>query len=174
MLFGLDAKLRRAYDEIPSDLKSGDLMTSKWSSNAQRNAMLLFAIYYCCEITLHSSIVPIFSGSTVRMDISPTLIDSCRTTAVQAATAFAKMIRRVILISPDFSKVATFVAYAAFTAGSVLAILSTSQRQGQQRASWYAHGLACLLELKEMKEYFPGLAGMVSSLSRTSSSGNQP
>lgn len=157
----LEAKLHRVYDEIPAEVKSDDVMSADGTERTQRNAMLLHAIYYCCLLYLHSSVVPIFSGSTADSKVSPTLLDSCGRTVLETAQNFMTLIKGFLRTSPDMTKISSFVAYATYLLGSVNAIAYKFLPR-QQGADLYIQGLICLRVVNSMATYYPGLDSLVS------------
>lgn len=157
----LEAKLHRVYAAIPAEVKADDKMSANGTERMQRNAMLLHAIYYCCLLSLHSSVVPMFSGSTADSKVSPTLLDSCGRTVLETAQNFMTLVKGFLRTSPDMTKISSFVAYATYLLGSVNAIAYKFLPR-QQDAHLYIQGLICLRVVDSMAMYYPGLDSLVS------------
>ena len=159
-VFELDSKLRQLYRVIPTELKSEDVMSSNIPERTQRNALFLHSIYYLCLVYLHASVVPGFSGSKVRLQISTSLVEFCAKTALLNANLYADMAKGYLATIPDFTRLPSFVGYCAFIAGSVHGVMLGLTQTSYTSSSW-ANGIVCLLVLEELKVYWPSLGILV-------------
>ena len=168
-VFELEAKVRKAYAAIPAGLRSDRLISSTLPDveKTQRDCIYLHAIYHLCLISLHSSLVSVDPEEGDDISASPTLSDSCTRTVARHAASFAELARKYLATVPDFSKVPSFVGYAAFLAGSVHAI-RLELGEDLQNTTSHTHALICGLLLSELKIYYPVLDGMVGSFLNSS------
>lgn len=159
--FELDGSLQEFHSSLPSEFKSGNLMSRSKSEPLQRNAFFILSIYHLSMIFLHSSMVPALSLSTAGKSIPPAVIKISSQTATTHAERFAKMTRGYLSTKPEIAKIPSFVGYCAFVTGMVLsavmAFIGPERGQGVRR-----DGAVCALLLWELKVYWPTLQCFVS------------
>jgi hypothetical protein len=92
--------------------------TATFESHPQ--LMLLDAFYHLCQITLHSTIVPVFSGSLLDPEIHPEVVRSSAQAALRHAELFTTLLADYLYRDFDVTYLAPVIGYGAFMAGSVL------------------------------------------------------
>lgn len=102
-------------------MSSGDLATSRSDRGMENTPMVLFisALYHQCQITLHSMIVPLFSGTNRGPTIDPEIVKQSAETVTQHAELFEALLAPYMYGKGDITLLPPFVGYGAFITGVV-------------------------------------------------------
>ncbi|KFY76847.1 hypothetical protein V499_03625 [Pseudogymnoascus sp. VKM F-103] len=98
------------------------------TSESDPQVMLFDAFYYLCQITLHSSIVPLFSGSPLDPHIDAEVVRSSAQAALRHAELFTTLLMDYLDRGSDITCVSPVMGYGAFIASSVLLAFEISCR----------------------------------------------
>ncbi|UDD61989.1 hypothetical protein AFCA_009321 [Aspergillus flavus] len=103
------------------EMSSGDLATSRSDRGMENTPMVLFisALYHQCQITLHSMIVPLFSGTNRGPTIDPEIVKQSAETVTQHAELFEALLAPYMYGKGDITLLPPFVGYGAFITGVV-------------------------------------------------------
>ncbi|OGM44855.1 hypothetical protein ABOM_006113 [Aspergillus bombycis] len=97
------------------------LATSRSDQGTENTPLVLFisALYHQCQITLHSIIVPLFSGTHHGPTIDPEVVKQSAETVTQHAELFEALLSPYIYGQGDVTLLPPFVGYGAFIIGAV-------------------------------------------------------
>ncbi|KAI5457057.1 hypothetical protein BGZ63DRAFT_82703 [Mariannaea sp. PMI_226] len=90
--------------------------------------MLLHSLYHLCQIVLHSSRVPLFSGHQSNQHIPQEVVNSSAEAVLQHAKCEAYLLGDYLARAPDLMKLCPVVGFAAFVAGWVFVLCAKSQQ----------------------------------------------
>ncbi|KAE8319391.1 hypothetical protein BDV41DRAFT_519887 [Aspergillus transmontanensis] len=117
------------------EMSSGDLATSRSDRGMENTPMVLFitALYHQCQITLHSMIVPLFSGTHRGPTIDPEIVKQSAETVTQHAELFEALLAPYMYGKGDITLLPPFVGYGAFITGVVFLATEVSLDKTSRR-----------------------------------------
>jgi len=169
-LLALDRRLEIFFENLHPDFRYLGLSSFTSLKTDPCRLFSLHCIYHLCACVLHSSIVPIFSGTPSDPQISKKLARMSAEEAVKHSMITIDMAMAFLSICPDKSRLSGITGYALFVSSTVqfksLSAQGKLQSQGTSRCN------AAILILEQLKEYWCPLRGMWTSLEALFSSAN--
>ncbi|KAE8379894.1 hypothetical protein BDV26DRAFT_279965 [Aspergillus bertholletiae] len=120
-----------------NQVSSRDSTTSQ-SDHGMENAQLVFfinALYYQCQITLHSIVVPLFSGAHRGPAIDPNIVKQSAETVMRHAELFEALLAPYMYGDGDITLLQPFVGYGVFIIGVVFLATDVSFQDKAPRGS---------------------------------------
>lgn len=122
-LYTLSALANSIYESSSQRSGLGQIDLSATQEQDADLQLLFQSLFYLCQMTLHSNIVPAFSALPSNPQISSDIVRTSAEAVVNHATAFTDILHEY-LQRPDMSKVAPLVGYTAFISGLVFILKS--------------------------------------------------
>lgn len=114
-----DARIHTSWSNLPADLRLDDQMSlTNVDMEAFQGILLLNIVYHQCFCALHSSIVPLFSWSKGGWDGAYARQLSAQA-ALDHANKISSLFRATLRLPWDFTKLHSFLGYAAYCACSI-------------------------------------------------------
>lgn len=155
----LDSKLSSALDYLGPDLRYADLATFTSQRGDNYKLFWLHGLYRLGALTLHSSLVPVFSNDPPHPHISKKLVRLSAEEVVRHSSNTLDMATAFLNTNPDLSRLASTTAYVMFVAINLhfrsLVAQRTLRTHGLGRFKAAIFIIACL------KQYWATLSGLV-------------
>lgn len=105
------------------------LPSSTPSRLVDEHVLLCHTIYHICQIVLHSTIVPVFSGRPADVSMPRELVQMSAESVIKNATSLGLILHQHLSLHTDPTKISPFVGYAAFVCGSVFVIYEHTRHE---------------------------------------------
>ncbi|KAI9934784.1 hypothetical protein ASPWEDRAFT_31144 [Aspergillus wentii DTO 134E9] len=135
-LSGLSQMLKAVYD---STTPTRTYMKTMTASDYAHRILTFDAIYHLSQVTLHSTVVPLFSGSPVDPTKDPGTVRTSAKEVMHHADSFASLLTSYLEGESDITYLSPLVAYGAF-ATAVVFLAFEKSCQDKSSASFAIEG----------------------------------
>jgi hypothetical protein len=106
-------------------------------ASSENKPMLLFfhALYHISQITLHSMIIPLFSGTHIEPTVEPDTVKANAEVVTHHAEMFEQLLAPYLYGKGDVTQLAPFVGYGAFIIGIVFLATEVSCQDKSSRVT---------------------------------------
>ncbi len=116
-LSNLSSLASTVYQELPRQ----DHLTSTNTTFTDTHLFhTLDALYYMCQMALHSTVVPLFSGASLDPGAKPEEVRNSASKVLTYAQRFAALLNSYLEAPLDVSHISPLVGYGAFITGGVI------------------------------------------------------
>lgn len=153
-----------------------DQKTAEIDDCSENGRLMLFfnALFHLCQITLHSLIVPLFSGTSVDESICREIVRKSAERVMNHAQSFESLLAPYLYMKVDVTHLPPLVGYGAFITAMVLLVTEVSCRNktsletimGGYRESRKLSAVEAILNLLDiLQRYWKPLQHPVSKVS---------
>ncbi|KEF54915.1 uncharacterized protein A1O9_09358 [Exophiala aquamarina CBS 119918] len=137
-----------------------DLLVSEHAFGLTHQLLFFDGLYHLSQITLYSTLVPLFSGSQMDPSVDITIVQSSAKAAVRHAWLFGGILKDYLGGRVDVTYLSSLLGYCAFICGTVLLSFEIS-REGR-------NPIAFIPELGEASSTLPTVEMFVDTLDASS------
>lgn len=137
-----------------------DLLVSEHAFGLTHQLLFFDGLYHLSQITLYSTLVPLFSGSPMDQTVDITLVQSSAKAVVRHAWLFGGILKDYLSGRVDVTYLSSLLGYCAFICGTVLLSFEIS-REGK-------NPVAFIPELREVSSTLPTVQMFVDTLDASS------
>ncbi|KAF7596914.1 hypothetical protein BBP40_011959 [Aspergillus hancockii] len=119
--------------------------TNPNDTSLEDKPLVLFyhALYHQSQITLHSMIVPLFSGTHIEPAMDPESVKKSAETVMHHAEMFEKLLAPYLYGKGDATELAPFVGYGAFITGIILLATEWEKLHAALQANSFSYRNQC-------------------------------